>query len=217
MITVVLLDDHPLIRQGIRSVLDEEEDISVIAELEEPRQVEQALTDNTPDVLVTDLLFNQDMSGFDVIRLVKKRFPLCRLLVVSMHSELVQIQKALRSGADGFIPKENSPTMIAKAIRWIFQGESFLPSEMLRSGAVFTDADSHNSALDVNIYEVLSSRESEIFELLGKGETSRDIAEKLHISQSTLATHRDRIKSKLGIDSLVQLRFAATQWVMKHS
>lgn len=198
-------------------MLDEEEDISVIAELDDPKQIKHAFSKDAPDVLVTDLSFNQDMSGFDVIELVKLRFPSCRILVVSMHSELVQIQKALRSGADGFIPKENSPTMIAKAIRWIFQGESFLPSEMLRSGAAFADADSHNSALDVNMYEVLSSREVEIFELLGKGETSKDIAEKLHISQSTLATHRDRIKSKLEIDSLVQLRFVATQWVIKHS
>ncbi len=216
MIHVAILDDHSLIRQGIRTILADEEDISVVAELESPEKIDQVLESISVDVLITDLSFKQEMSGFDVIQLVKSRYQSCRILVISMHSGAEQVQRAMQSGADGYLSKESSLSLIAKAVRRTFQGECFLQGNIFRSETGDTGNGSKKTLLELNIYEALSAREVEIFKLLGEGETSHRIAEILCISPSTVGTHRDRIKHKLGIDSLVQLRFLATQWILNN-
>lgn len=221
MIQVALLEDHPLTREGIRTVLSQDPQIEVVAELAAPEEVHPCLESNSIDVLISDLSFgdNKVDRGLELLRSVNEAFPACKVLVVSMHAQPETVARALRYGAAGFIPKIESAALVRAAVRRVLSGELFLPLGLYRSIQEEDTAapGEPNSPSDNDIAAQLTAREFEVFLELGRGRTAQDISEKLFTSISTINTHRENMKRKLGFSSSVELRHFATEWVLRRN
>jgi DNA-binding NarL/FixJ family response regulator len=208
-VNVLIVDDHPLVRSGLHELIKHEPDLEVCCEAASLEEAVQCLGHCSPDVAIVDISL-PDGSGLDLIKRLRLRNPDTRILVLSMHDETLLAERALRAGALGYINKEEAAMNIIAAIRQILKGKTWV-SQRMTEHLLRTGAASAPESLDSPV-ECLSNRELEVFELIGRGLSTGEIAGKLHLSVKTIETHRARIKKKLNIDSGGELTRRAMQW-----
>ena len=201
-IRIILLDDHPLFRGGLRAVLEAQPDIAVLGEAADARAALALLDEKRPDVAVADVSL-PSTSGIDFAREVHKRSPETRVLVLTMHAKLELASEAFEAGAKGYALKSEDPNTIVDAVRAVARGELYLTPSIPRS-AIEGRRSGESPLAD------LSPREREIFALVVRGLSNENIARELDISVKTVQTHRAKINQKLRLHSTGDLvRFAA--------
>lgn len=211
-IQVLIVDDHALVREGLRSVIERQTDMQVCGEAEDATSALQLVRDRQPNVAVVDLTLRSG-SGLELIGDLRARNPGLRILVSSMHDENLFAERALQAGAMGYVHKQEGSERIVAAIRCIWKGEIFLSEEM--SQHLLTRLAKGNASAPRSTIESLTNRELEVFEKLGQGHSARDIAESLHLSPKTIDRYRENIKHKLGLESASEVLRHATQWVLQ--
>ena len=209
---ILLVDDHPVVRQGFTQLIDQTPDLQVCGEADDVPKAIAAIAATKPDLVIVDLSL-AGASGLDVISEAKVRYPTLPLFVLSMHDETLYAERALRAGARGYAMKDKPTPEIMAAIRRVLAGEIYLSERMsgrLLQRLVSGSAESSNSLIGT-----LSNRELQVFELIGQGHATRDIAEKLHLSVKTIDTHRENIKRKLHLGDTIELHQHAFLWMQR--
>jgi DNA-binding NarL/FixJ family response regulator len=207
---VLVVDDHPIVREGLSQVINHESDLTVCGEAESAQRALQVIDSTRPDVVIVDISLERS-NGIDLIKDLKSRYPRLLMLVLSTHDESLYAERSLRAGARGYVMKQVAPQKLVGAIRQILKGEIYLSENM--TGLLLHKIVSDQPTRGTSPLERLSNRELEIFELIGRGRKTRQIAEDLHLSIKTVETHREHIKEKLSLKDAVSLVRAAVQWV----
>jgi len=211
---VLLVDDHPVVRQGLAQLINQESDLEICAEAENAPKAFEAIARTNPHVAVVDITLG-DCDGIELIKNIKATHPELPLLVLSMHDESLYCERALRAGAKGYIMKQEATTNVLTAIRRVLKGELFLSDKMKQK--MIHQLVSGKPKSSESPVERLSDRELEVFRLIGRGSGTRQAAEKLHLSVKTIETHRSHIMEKLGLRSPTELAQCAFQWVHSQS
>lgn len=207
---ILLVDDHPLSRAGIAGFINAQPDLEVCCEASGPKPALEALTRGKPDLMITDLTM-PGRSGVEFIKDVLALHPELPILVVSMHDEEVYGERALRAGARGYLTKEAGGEKLVEAIRRILSGQVFT-SEHLASKLVAMVTGRRPRGSDSPL-EKLSDREFEVYQLIGRGLTTKEIATQLSLSPKTVDVHRGHLKEKLGLPDALSLVRHAIRWV----
>ena len=212
---VMIVDDHPVVRQGLRLLLEREPDLAVVAEAEGVTEAFTRFKEVRPDLVIIDLSL-KDGSGIELIKEIHASDPDTHMLVSSMHDESLFAERVLRAGAKGFISKQEATASIVEAARQVLGGRVYLSpsmSDQMLHRLVSNDDD----AVDKSPIESLSDRELEVFEMIGQGLTTRQIAAKLDLSPKTVETYRENIKSKLSLANGTALTRHAVQWLLENT
>ncbi len=206
---VMVVDDHPLVRQGIATLIAQEPDLEVSDEAASAAEALRAMEQRAPDIALVDLTL-KDSSGLELIKDMRIRFPHVQILVLSMRDEGFYAERVLRAGARGYVTKEEGRYRIIEGIRKVLAGQIYLSEKMATKvmGKIVGGIDPAGSSMDE-----LTDRELEVFELIGKGLATREIAGKLSISSKTVDSHREHIKQKLQLETAADLVKHAIQWV----
>ncbi len=208
--TVLIVDDHPIVRQGLAQLIDQEEDLQVCGQAEDAHEAMQAIRTLKPDMVVVDISL-RDTSGMELIKDLKVQYPDLPVLTLSMHDEAVYGERALRAGAKGYIMKQEATEKVVTAIRRVLAGELYVSDDM--AAKMVSKLVGGGSRKTGSPVECLSDRELEVFRLIGEGYGTREMAEKLHLSIKTIETYRAHIKDKLGLEDANELLRCAIQWV----
>ena len=209
--TILVVDDHSVVRHGLASLLAREKDFVIIGEAGSYEEALEALAKQTPDVAIVDITL-KDKSGLDLIRDAREKYPDIKYLVLSMHDESVYAEKALRAGAQGYVMKEKADEVIVDALRTVLRGEVFVSSEMATRILNRTTKGEKGETPEYGI-EALTERETEVFQGIGQGLSTRKIADKLGLSDRTVEVHRAHIKRKLQCEDAAQVFREAVRWV----
>lgn len=196
MVTIVVADDHAVVRLGVCALLNSQADFRVVAELGDAFSVVPEVERLHPDVLVLDLMM-PGVSGLEVIRQVAKRVPATRVVVLSMLAEDAYVFEALRNGARGYVLKGTKASELTDAIRTVLAGGRFLSPPLSERAVDLYSTKSRSAELDA--FETLTTREREVFQLVAEGRTSPEIAQLMFISPRTVETHRANVFRKLGL------------------
>lgn len=207
---LLLVDDHPFMRAGLAQLIDRQPDLAVVGEAGNPVEAFKLLATARPDLILTDLTM-PGRGGLEFIKDLLAAHAGLSVLVISMHDEVVYAERALRAGARGYIMKEAGGENLLTAIRQILRGEVYVsPRLSARILESMTGAKPRGSSSPI---EKLTDREFEIFQLIGQGKSTRDIAEQLHLSPKTVDVHRSHIKEKLELRDVTALVRHAVRWV----
>lgn len=209
---VLIVDDHPFMRRGLAHMIDDLADMEVCAEADGRAAALEMFEQHQPDLTIVDISLG-DGSGIELIKEIKLRQHDARILVSSMHEEALFGERAIRAGALGFVNKGEEVETYIKAFRHVLDGRVFLSQKMtdrLLNRIVSNDEDTYQSTV-----ELLSDRELEVFELIGRGFTTKQIAAKLELSRKTIETYREHIKTKLSLQNGTELARQAVQWVLE--
>jgi DNA-binding NarL/FixJ family response regulator len=207
---VLIVDDHAIVRYGMGVLLSGANDLTLCGEAGTYDEALTAIRELSPDIAVIDLIL-YDRSGLDLIRQIRAEGLTLPLLVMSMHDEATHAEKALRAGAQGYIMKEDADEVLVEALRTVLSGKLHV-SGNINEKLLRTYVESDDSVASSGV-ESLTDREKEIFECLGKGFTTRKIAEQFNLSPRTVEVHRASIKKKLECEDAAQLLRTAVQWV----
>jgi DNA-binding NarL/FixJ family response regulator len=213
-IRVLLVDDHPTMREGLIRVIEREADLTVCGEAESIPQALAVIESTRPDVAVVDISL-AGQNGLEFIKDIKVRHPQLAVLVHSMHDESVYAERALRAGAKGYIGKNEPPRKLLQGIRDVLKGEIFLSAAMTRQ--ILRAVGSDRVDRKTSPFRELSDREFEVFELTGQGLGTKEIAGTLHLSEKTVQAHRDHIRQKLNLPDGRSLTSFAIRWVESQS
>jgi two-component system, NarL family, response regulator NreC len=200
---ILLADDHTLMREGLRKIIEAQPGWEVVAEADDGRDAVRQALELKPDLVIVDLAMPQ-LSGVDAIQQIVRRLPSTRVLVLSMHADEVYVTRALKAGAHGYLVKDSAGTDLLKAVAALAQRKSFFSPAVSR---VMLD-DYVRQLTERGItdrYDTLSEREREVFQLIAEGCANKEIADILHLSPSTVETHRARILQKLDVHSAVEI------------
>ena len=209
---VLIVDDHPLVRQGLRWLLDQEDDLEICGEAADAKEAFAALQRMQPNVVVLDLSL-RDSNGIDLIKAIRSKYEQLPVLVCSIHDERIYAERLLSAGANGYIMKEATADQFLVALRQVLAGELYV-SERVKTRMMERSAAGGRSQTGDRT-ERLSNREFEILGLIGQGKTTRQIAERLSLSVKTVDSHRQRIKKKLGLQTSAQVvQFAILRQLM---
>jgi DNA-binding NarL/FixJ family response regulator len=207
--SVLVVDDHPIVREGLRRLIDRQSDLKVCGEAEEGATAMRLIREHRPDLLLLDLSLKDD-SGMTLLQGLRVNDPELRVLVLSMHEEVIYAHRVIQAGARGFIMKQEAPERLITAIRSVLDGEIYLSRAMwLRLPA---GLGRRSDRRDVSPLRMLSDREIEVFRLLGQGRSLSDIAGILRVSPKTAEAYRTRVKEKLGAPNVETLRLMAHSW-----
>jgi len=208
-IKVVLVDDHALVREGLVNLINQESDLRVCGEAAAESEGLALIGASKPQVAVIDLSLEKG-SGLDLIRNIRTLHPETAVLVLSMHDELLYAERALRAGARGYLMKREAAKKVILGIRTVNAGQLFVSAPIAaRMVEQFVDG---SAAAAVSPVEQLSDRELEVFQLLGRGRTTRQIAEHLQVGFKTVQAYCARIKEKLGLSNANELVREAVRW-----
>lgn len=208
---ILLVDDHPIVRQGMAQLINGEPDLIVCGEADDAQRALTAVSNLQPDLVIVDITL-QGTNGLELIKSIKAAHPEILILVLSMHDESLYAERALRAGARGYVMKKEPPEKAMQGIRQVLKGETYV-SEKIGSSFLhqFIYGRSSNKSSPI---ERLSDRELEVLTLIGRGHGTRHIAEMLNLSVKTIETHRAHLKEKLSlIDAPGLVRFAV-EWVI---
>ena len=208
---VFLVDDHPVTREGLARLINHEPDLEVCGQAGTAAGAVREIEAQKPDLAIIDVSLTAGASGLELIKDLAARHPRLRMLTLSTHDETLYAERALRAGAKGYVMKQEPIANVMQAIRKILDGEIYLSQTMndrLLRKMVHPRAASPGADI-----EQLSDRELEVYRLLGQGRGTRQIAEELHVSISTVETHRTHIKDKLHLASAPELVRRAVEWV----
>ena len=201
-IRILLADDHKITRQGLRSLLEKQPDMEVVAEAEEGRTAVRLVRELVPNVVIMDVSM-PDLNGMEASRQIVGEFPNVKIIALSMHSDTLFVTEMLRSGASGYLLKDCAFEELAQAIRTVMDDKTYLSPSI--SGLVVDDYLHRLSKADFSDSQVLSDREREVLQLMAEGKSTKQIALKLHISTKTVETHRRQIMNKLDIHTVAEL------------
>jgi DNA-binding NarL/FixJ family response regulator len=201
---ILIVDDHPIVRQGMRLMIDAEPDLQICGEAQTEQEARRQVRALLPDAIVVDLSLEEG-DGFNVVRDVHAHFPKIRILVLSMHDELIYAQRLLAEGAAGYIMKQAAAAQLINALRAVLRGERYVSEALQQNLESRSDLDGGGSTR-------LSARELQVISLIGRGLGTRQIADNLSLSVKTVETHRLTIKRKLGLDTNAQLVQYAIKW-----
>ncbi len=214
MPTVVIADDHPIVRKGLRAVLEAEPDFTVVAEAEDGIDALEVVERMQPDVLVADVMM-PGLGGLEVTRQVVQRLPHTRVVVLSMHDNEPYVLEALRNGASGYVIKATSTEHIAEALREVMAGRRYLSPPLSERAIQFYIDQTSQPLRPLDRYDLLTNREREVFHLIAEGNSNSEIGERLSISPRTAETHRTNLMRKLGLNSQTDLlRFALDRGII---
>ncbi len=209
MAKILIVDDHPLVRTGLAQLISDCPDLEVCGEAADMAEALKQIDASSPDLAIIDLSLAGG-SGLDLIEHIKSRDRDILMLVASMHDETLYAERVLAAGARGYINKQEAQESIIQAIRQVLNGKVYLSQHMterLLSGMVDATGDKRD-------IDSLSNRELQVFELIGQGVTTSQMAEQLNLSVKTIETHQAHIKKKLGLGSAHELNQRAIRWVM---
>jgi DNA-binding NarL/FixJ family response regulator len=209
-----LVEDHPVTREGFAQLINYQPDLQVCGQAGAAAKAIVAIDTLQPDLAIVDISLAES-NGLELIKHLKSRHPALPVLVLSTHDEALYAGRALRAGARGYVMKQAPTSEVMNAIRTVLGGELYL-SDPMRSRLVHEHFDRPKRARATGV-EGLSDRELEIFELVGHGHTTRRIASKLHLSISTVETHRAHIKEKLKLNNALELVRRAVEWVNRQA
>ena len=209
---ILLVDDHPLVRRGFADVITDEPSLELCAEASNAQEAMKLVREQKPDLTIVDLGL-PDQSGVELIKRIKSAKLKCKILVSSIQDESLFAERCLRAGASGYVNKAESPETVLEAIFYVLNGEVYLSPAMTRR--LIRGVAGKGSASG-SLVDSLTDRELEVFDLMGRGLTTREVAERLNLSIKTVETHRDKIKTKLKIKSTAVLTRHAVQWVLEH-
>jgi len=199
---VLVIDDHPLLRQGMAQLINQEKDLVLCGEAKDSASAMDAVHRLEPDIAIVDLTL-KDQSGTQLVKQLAELFPGLKMLVFSMHDEWLHAERALQSGAAGYIMKEEAPEQVLAAIRRVLAGQTYLSERM--SARILNRLVKGKAKDEVLPISTLSDRELQIFTLIGQGIPTREIAEQLSLSIKTVESHRERIKDKLKLKNATEL------------
>ena len=210
MTRILLVDDHPLLRQGLAMTLGAEPDLEIAAQASDAEEALDLYDGLAPDLAIVDISL-PGMNGLELLKHLLARNPDLPVLIVSRHDEALYAERAVRAGARGYVSKLRAGDEIVGAVRRVLRGGIHL-SEELKDKLLFGAAAGRKDATESPL-EVLSDRELEVFEMTGRGIPSREISERLHLSVKTVESYRARIKTKLGLANGTELMKHAVAWV----
>jgi DNA-binding NarL/FixJ family response regulator len=208
---ILVVDDHPIVRQGLALLINREPDLVVCGEAEDAMGAMHVLASAHPDILIVDISLNGP-DGIDLLKNIRLSHPTLPVLILSMHDELIYAERALRAGANGYIMKQEATENVLVAARRILNGDIYvstrIANQMLRHYITGSGTLRNSSIAD------LSDRELEVFRLIGEGHGTRQIAKELHLSIKTVESYQAHIKEKLSLRSARELMQRAIQWNM---
>ncbi len=213
-IKILLVDDHPLVREGLVNLISQQSDLEICGEAANEPQALELIGAVQPDVAIVDISL-ENGSGIELIKSIKVIHPLVRVLVLSMHDESLYAERALRAGARGYIMKREAARKIIEGIRRVLAGQLYV-SEKVADIMAEKFVDGRTTA-DTSPVEQLSNRELEVFQLLGTGHNTRQIAGHLHVGFKTVQAYNARIKEKLKLTNATELLREAIRWHEGHS
>lgn len=211
-ISILLADDHQVVRVGLRALLEAEADFKVIGEATNGLEAKDLLERLRPDVLIIDMMMPQ-LNGLEVIRQIAQLSPQTRAIVLSMHSNEGYVLEALRYGAAGYVLKQSNMEELVKAVRTVMNGLAYLSLELSQRAIDSYREKAENSFKDA--YDTLTNREHEVLQLAAEGRTNAEIAERLVISQRTVEMHRGNLMRKLNLNNQTELvRYALWRGIL---
>lgn len=206
---VLIVDDHPIVRQGLRRLIEQEEDLTVCGEAETTREAKAAIRELKPDVVIVDISLKQG-DGIELVKDARAHYPTLPLLVLSMHDESIYAERMLSAGANGYIMKQAASDQFLVALRRVLEGGIYV-SEVVGNSMIQKFA-SGGAYISANPIDRLSNRELQILHMIGRGLSTRQAAEALNLSVKTVESHRQRIKRKLNLSTGSQLVQYAVNW-----
>jgi len=207
---ILVADDHPLFREGLVQLINREHDLCCCGETDSVVATQTAVLTLKPDLVVLDLRL-KDGDGLELIKALKARCPKVLILVVSQHDEALYAERALRAGAHGYVMKEEATEDVRSAVRTILKGELYVSRKM--SVLALHKLLAKVPAREGNYIERLTDRELQVFQMIGAGMATADVAAELKLSYKTVEAHRENIKHKLGLRNAIDLLCHATHWV----
>jgi len=210
-VRVLIVDDHPLVRESLKRIIQQQPDLSVCGEADNGGEALKLVAATKPHLVILDLTL-KDSHGLELIKNLRDSYPKVISLVFSMHEETLHAERAIRAGARGYVAKEEPPAKILQAIRKVLSGDIYW-SEKAANWVASRIASRSRPSLDFSV-DLLTDRELQVFELMGGGQNTRQIAAVLHIDTSTVETYRARIKDKLNLKSTSELLQYAIRFQM---
>lgn len=208
---VLIVEDHPIVRRGMVELINIEPDLQVCGEADDAPEAIQLLGQTHPDLVVVDISLKRG-NGIDLLKQIRARDPHIKLLVTSVYDESMYAERALRAGATGYVNKAEATTTLLNAIRQVLRGRIFLSTPMVNR---MLQSPTNAEPADESPITSLSDRELQVFELISRGLTTREIAGKLLLSIKTIETHRDHIRMKLKLKNSTELIHHAVQWFLE--
>ncbi|MFB3074813.1 MAG: response regulator [Candidatus Methylomirabilales bacterium] len=207
---ILIVDDHPIVREGLTTIINEQTDLVVCGEAEDAQTALEAVGTLRPDLMIVDISL-KGINGIELVKLIQRRYEKMPILVLSMHDESLYVERVLRAGARGYIMKQEGTEKVVTAIHKILGGDIYV-SEAMRKKLLRTFQESQPETSGPSV-DRLSDRELEVFRLIGQGYGTRQIADTLHVSVKTVNTYRQHIKEKLKFETGSELLRHAIQWV----
>src|SRR6516225_2626868 len=206
---VFIVDDHPLVREGLTNLINGQNDLIVCGEAKDSAEAIHGVAKGRPDVAVIDISLTNE-SGLELVKHLAKQFPQVAVVVLSMHDETLYAERALRAGARGYVMKHETSKSVLASIRRVIAGDIYVSERIVNRMALRLSAARRRAGSSP--VERLSDRELEIFQLLGQGRTPSEIARDLNLSLKTVQAYCARAKEKFGVTSLTELLRAAIRW-----
>jgi DNA-binding NarL/FixJ family response regulator len=207
---ILLVDDHPIMRQGLAQLINHEPDLSVCGEADSARAAMEMIGKLDPDLLILDISL-PDKNGIEVIKDIQAQGWKLPILVVSMHDESLYAERVLRVGGRGYVMKQEGGKKLVDAVRHVLSGKVYVSDSV--SSKLLDGFSGRTSQASVSPIDRLSNRELQVFELIGGGKTTREVAHQLHLSIKTVEVHRMNIKRKMGIKTAAELIHSAVRWI----
>jgi len=207
---ILIVDDHPIVREGLTTIINEQTDLVVCGEAEDAQTALEAVGTLRPDLMIVDVSL-KGINGIELVKLIQRRHEKIPILVLSMHDESLYVERVLRAGARGYIMKQEGTEKVVTAIHRILGGDIYV-SEAMGKKLLRTFQESQPETSSPSV-DRLSDRELEVFRLIGQGYGTRQIADTLHVSVKTVNTYRQHIKEKLKFETGSELLRQAIQWV----
>lgn len=206
----MIVDDHPAIREALRSTIESKLDLEVVGEADSADRALRAIEKQQPDVVVVDISL-ADVHGLDLVNNINTMFPDVKVVVFSMYDEQVYAERAIRAGASSYLMKSEPTQQVVEAIRTVRQGDIFLSQRMF--SRILGKVALNRSRAPGFAIDELTDREMAVFQMLGEGHSIEDISDRLCLSRKTVETYRRRAKEKLGLETVGELLQYAVQWV----
>jgi DNA-binding NarL/FixJ family response regulator len=209
---ILVVDDHPLVRERVSELINQESDLEVCGEAEDAVQALEAVKEHTPDLAIVDITL-KDSYGIELIKQLKELYPDLPTLVLSMHDESMYGERALRAGARGYLTKQEATKKIIDAIRRILRGELYVSDKL--AGSLVRKVAGSGERGGGSVVDALTDRELEVFQFFGQGMTVKELAQRLLISPKTVEAHREHIKQKLNYRTSGELLRFAIQYTLQ--
>ena len=210
---IIIVDDHPFVRQGISTILSEKEEFEVVGQTDEANNALSLINKMKPDIVLVDLSLKGNINGLELVKAIKDRYPKVKTIAVSMHDENIYAERAIRAGAMGYLMKGEDPAKLINAIEKVASNQIAVSKNV--SDKIMNKFFHGASNVEMLPIDLFSNRELEVFELIGHGFSTSEIASKLALSISTIETYRANIKDKLNLKNASELTKTAVQWVLE--